>query len=125
MEALDRGFAAYWQRLAHDPDLLTIVTSDHSTPSVWAHHPPGQFIDLHSGEPCPIAIAGSHLRRDEVTTFGERPAAGGGLGHVRGPELMPLLLGLAQRTNMYGMRPTPWPHLYRPREVEPFRPEEA
>jgi 2,3-bisphosphoglycerate-independent phosphoglycerate mutase len=122
IEALDRGMEYYWRELAGDPELVTVLTTDHTTPSVWARHHRGQFSDQHSGEPVPIAIRGGNLRVDGVLEFGERAAASGGLGHLRGADFMPVLLNAAERTNMYEMRPTPERRLYRPRpeDVEPF-----
>jgi 2,3-bisphosphoglycerate-independent phosphoglycerate mutase len=122
IEALDRGMEHYWRELAGDPELITVLTTDHTTPSVWAHHPRGQFSDQHSGEPVPIAIRGGNLRVDGVREFGERAAAAGGLGHLSGADFMPVLLNAAERTNMYEMRPTPERRLYRPRpeDVRPF-----
>ncbi len=121
LEAWDRGFSQYWERLGRDEELLTILTSDHTTPSQWQDMKPGDFNDQHSGEPCPITIKGRHVRRDRVDRAGERAAAGGDLGLVRGGELIDLILSLTDRTNLYGMRPTPRTHKYRPRSVEPFQ----
>ncbi|MBI1885000.1 MAG: 2,3-bisphosphoglycerate-independent phosphoglycerate mutase [Chloroflexi bacterium] len=124
IEALDRAMTYYWQELATDANLLTVLTADHTTPSAWQHHPRRQFMDRHGGEPAPIVIAGSGVRVDDVTEFGERAAVRGGLGHLRGAELMPVVLNAAERANMYEMRPVPERRLYRPRpeQVEPFVP---
>jgi 2,3-bisphosphoglycerate-independent phosphoglycerate mutase len=123
IEALDAGMDAYWRDLAGDPNLITVLTTDHTTPSVWANHPRGQFSDQHSGEEVPLAIRGGNVRVDSVTEFGERAAAGGALGQLRGEDFMPVLLNAAERTNMWEMRPTPHKRLYRPLpdEIEPFR----
>jgi len=123
IEALDAGTETYWRDLAPDPELITVLTTDHTTPSVWAHHPRGQFSDQHSGEEAPIVIRGGNVRVDSVSEFGERPAALGALGHLRGEDFMPVLLTAAERTNMWETRPTPIRRLYRPRadQVEPFR----
>ncbi len=115
IEAVDRGFARYWEALATDDDLVTVVTTDHTTPSVWAGWPRGVFNDQHGGEPGPLAMRGGNIRVDDIEEFGERPAARGALGQLRGADLMPLLLAAAERTNMYEMRPTPTRRLYRPR----------
>jgi 2,3-bisphosphoglycerate-independent phosphoglycerate mutase len=122
IEALDRGMGYYWQEIGGDPDLITVVTTDHTTPSVWAHHARGEFSDQHGGESVPIAIRGGNVRVDSVAEFGERAAASGVLGHIRGEDFMPILLNAAERTNMYEMRPTPKRHLYRPShdQVEPL-----
>ncbi|MGH2347880.1 MAG: hypothetical protein ACRDFT_00275, partial [bacterium] len=123
IEALDAGMDTYWRDLAPDPDLVTVLTTDHTTPSVWAHHPRGKFSDQHSGEEAPIAIRGGNVRVDAVSEFGERAAAAGALGHLRGEDFMPVLLTAAERTNMWETRPTPIRRLYRPRpdQIEPFR----
>ena len=116
LEALDRAMDAYWQDLAHDDDLITVLTTDHTTPSVWRHVPRGQFFDQHGGEPAPIAIRGGNVRIDSVTAFDERSVNIGGLGHLRGADFMPVVLTAAERTNMYEMRPTPIRRLYMPGE---------
>jgi 2,3-bisphosphoglycerate-independent phosphoglycerate mutase len=123
IEALDAGMEVYWRDLSPDPDIVTVLTTDHTTPSVWANHPRGLFSDQHSGEDAPIVIRGGNVRVDSVTEFGERAAAAGVLGHLRGEDFMPVLLTTAERTNMWETRPAPIRRLYRPREsqIEPFR----
>ena len=123
IEALDAGMETYWRDLEPDPELITVLTTDHTTPSVWAHHPRGQFSDQHSGEEAPIVIRGGNVRVDAVTEFSERAAALGALGHLRGEDFMPVLMNAAERTNMWETRPTPVRRLYRPRpdQIEPFR----
>lgn len=115
IEALDRAMGWYWDELASDPHLLTVLTSDHTTPSVWAGWPRGVFNDQHGGEPTPLAMRGGHVRVDSVDQFGERASAAGGLGLVLGEDFMPVLLTAAERTNMWEMRPTPIHRLHRPR----------
>lgn len=115
IEALDRAMAWYWAELADDPSVVTVLTTDHTTPSVWAEQPRRQFFDQHGGEPGPITIRGGNVRVDGVTAFGERPAARGDLGHLRGDDFMPVLINAAERTNIYEMRPTPVRRVFRPR----------
>jgi len=123
IEALDAAMEAYGQLLAPDPDLITVLTTDHTTPSVWSHHPRGQFSDQHSGEEVPLVVRGGNVRVDGVKELGERAAASGALGHLRGVDFMPVLLNAAERANMWETRPTPARRLYRPRadQIEPFR----
>lgn len=111
---LDRAMAWYWEVLAADEDLLTVLTADHTTPSTWRGWPSGRFNDQHGGEPAPLAIRGGNVRVDAVATFAERAMAGGGLGLVTGPDFMPVVLNAAERTNMWEMRPTPVHRLFRP-----------
>ena len=122
IEALDRGLGLYWQDLGADPDLVTVLTADHTTPSVWTHHPRRKFLDLHGGEPVPLAIVGGNVRIDEVDRFGERACAVGGLGHLCGDAFMPVVLNAAELVHVHEMWPFRRPYLYRPREgdVEPF-----
>ncbi|MDA1062498.1 MAG: hypothetical protein O2895_06290 [Chloroflexi bacterium] len=117
IEALDRAMAGYWDGLGGDPEVVTVLTGDHTTPSVWANQPRHQFNDLHSGEPCPIVIRGGSVRVDDIASLGERAVARGGLGLLRGEDFMPVLLDSAQRMNMYEMRPLPEHRLYRPDEA--------
>lgn len=123
IEGLGAGMQFYWDELADDENLVTVLTTDHTTPSVWTGNPRGVFNDQHGGEPGPIAIRGGNVRVDSVTEFGERAAASGGLGLLRGEDFMPVLLNAAERTNMYEMRPTPVHRLYRPRldDLDPLR----
>lgn len=76
---------------------VVAVTGDHASPSVGGL--------LHSGDPTPFVVAAPGLRADAVTTFGERPALGGECGRLRAAEVLPFLLGLANRPFFIGHRP--------------------
>ena len=69
------------------------VTADHTTSVVTGRH---------EGEPVPIAITGQYVRRDDVREYGERTCARGGLGRIRGMELMPILMNLLGKTKQFG-----------------------
>ncbi|MBM3139865.1 MAG: hypothetical protein FJZ92_06525 [Chloroflexi bacterium] len=114
IEGFDRGMVWYWEHLAADPELVTVLTIDHATPSTWAGWPRGRFNDRHGGEPSPLAIRGGNLHVDSVRAFDERSVAAGGLGLVTGEDFMPVLLNAAERTNMWEMRPMPVHRLHRP-----------
>ena len=91
------------------------LTGDHATPA---------YPDvIHSGDPVPLVLAGPGVRADGVTSFGELPCAAGILGHLRGPDLMPVLLNAADRPLFLGSRPTPFSGAdgY-PAVLEPLRP---
>jgi 2,3-bisphosphoglycerate-independent phosphoglycerate mutase len=77
---------------------IVCVTGDHATPAA-----PDV---IHSGDPVPLLLAGPGVRADAVTSFGELACAAGILGHVRGPDLMPVLLNAADRPLFLGSRPT-------------------
>ena len=79
---------------------VVCVTGDHATPA---------FPDvIHSGDPVPLVMAGPGVRADAVTSFGELDCSRGILGHLRGPDLMPVLLNAADRPLFLGSRPTPF-----------------
>ncbi|MFW6115770.1 MAG: 2,3-bisphosphoglycerate-independent phosphoglycerate mutase [Chloroflexota bacterium] len=78
--------------LALGPDVV-IVTGDHSTPAIWKSH---------SWHELPVLLWSPYIRRDGVTTFGERPCMAGGLGHIRHVDLMPLAMANAGRLGKYG-----------------------
>src|SRR5215204_2635307 len=79
---------------------IVCVTGDHATPCT-----PDV---IHSGDPVPLILAGPGVRADDVREFGELPCSKGYLGHLRGPDLMPLLLNAADRPLFLGSRPTPF-----------------
>jgi len=119
IESLDRGLATLFTEMLPDPELVLIVTADHCTPSVWST-PAGEFHDQHSSEPVPIVALSRYARVDDVTHFDERAVLRGGLGHISGTDLMPLVLNLSARTNTCDQRPLDHHVLYRPRQVEAF-----
>jgi 2,3-bisphosphoglycerate-independent phosphoglycerate mutase len=79
---------------------IVCVTGDHATPASPEV--------IHSGDPVPLVLAGPGVRADDVLEFGELTCARGILGHVRGPDLMPVLLNAADRPLFLGSRPTPF-----------------
>jgi len=114
IEALDQGLGRAIGPLLDDPEVLLVVTSDHSTPSA------GPLI--HSGEPVPLLMAGRGVRRDGVSRFDEVSAAAGVLGLVRGRELMNLILNHLNRAKLRGLMDGPedqpfWPGPRRPLKV--------
>jgi 2,3-bisphosphoglycerate-independent phosphoglycerate mutase len=79
---------------------IVCVTGDHATPT---------YPDvIHSGDPVPFIVNGPGVRADEVDAFGELDCARGILGHLRGPDMMPVLLNAADRPLFLGSRPTPF-----------------
>jgi len=74
-------------------DVVLAITSDHSTPVALKDH---------SGDPVPLTIFGEGTRVDDVVSYDERSMARGGLGRIRGQDVMPLLLDLAGRSAKFG-----------------------
>lgn len=116
IEACDRGIGAAIDPLERDPDVVLVVTADHSTPSG------GNLI--HSGEPVPLLIHGTGLRRDSVKRFDEIAVARGALSLVRGRELMYLVLNYLDRAKLQGLMDTPDDQPYWPGDYQPFSADE-
>ncbi|PTN37499.1 alkaline phosphatase family protein [Desulfonatronum sp. SC1] len=112
IEALDQALGNVEDSLLKDPDLLVVVTADHSTPSS------GNMI--HSGEPVPLLFHGNGVRRDMVDRFDEIHAASGCLGGVRGRELLRLALNHLDMARLEGIRDTPDECLYWPGDYQPL-----
>jgi 2,3-bisphosphoglycerate-independent phosphoglycerate mutase len=74
-------------------DVIVAVTADHSTPV---------SVKDHSADPVPVAISGGGGRIDGVREFDEISTAAGSLGRIRGMDLMPILLGMANRSRKFG-----------------------
>ena len=115
IESLDKGIGKVIQPLLEDPELLVIVTADHSTPSS------GPLI--HSGESVPIMFHGRGVRRDRVRQFDEISAASGALGTLRGNELIYMVLNHLNRSKLLGIMDTPvdqpyWPGKYKSFTIE-------
>jgi len=89
IERVDAAFA----ELANLDNTIIALTGDHSTPCALKNH---------SGDAVPLLINGRGVRVDGTQKFGERDAAKGGIGRIRGLDLMPELLNLAGRAKMYG-----------------------
>ncbi len=69
-----------------------IVTGDHSTPC---------SLKAHSGHEVPILVHGGE-RSDGIKKFDEISCAQGGLGHIRGKDVVPLILNITGRAQKYG-----------------------
>lgn len=69
------------------------LLGDHATPVA---------VRDHSGDPVPVVFGGPGVRADAVETFGERAAATGGAGRLRGLDLLPILLNLTSRAEKFG-----------------------
>ncbi len=104
IQALDRAMGVTLETMVGDPDVLLVVTSDHSTPSSGAM--------IHSGETVPLTMVGERVRRDRVERFNEVDCSQGALGLVRGRELMYLILSFMDRAQLQGLMDSPSPRAY-------------
>jgi 2,3-bisphosphoglycerate-independent phosphoglycerate mutase len=112
IETLDRAFAYALNEIVTDPNILLVITSDHSTNSA------GRMI--HSGESVPLTMIGTYTRRDAVTRFDEIHNAAGSLSLVRGPELMYLILNFLDRGKLFGLMDSPVDQPFAPGHATPF-----
>ncbi|QLG63436.1 alkaline phosphatase family protein [Halorarum salinum] len=116
LEAIDASLDPVVERALSDPGLVTVVTADHTTPSTEDV--------VHSGEPVPLTVAAESVRTDDVTATGERPAARGGLGRIRGRDFLRIARSAADRVLLDGLRRSPRVPDHPTREVRPLWPEE-
>ena len=112
IESLDIGIGTALGPLMNNPDVLIILTADHSTPS--------SGLLVHSGEPVPLTFYGQGIRRDGVRCFDEISAAQGALGTVRGQELIFLILNHLERIKLKGLMDTPVDQPFWPGNYDPF-----
>ena len=78
--------------LALNPDVV-VVTADHSTPATYK---------AHSWHPVPVLLWSKWCRPDGAARFTERECRLGSLGHFRAAELMPMVMGYAERLSKFG-----------------------
>ncbi|GAA5166023.1 2,3-bisphosphoglycerate-independent phosphoglycerate mutase ApgM2 [Pseudonocardia eucalypti] len=98
LEMIDRGLTGLAELAGK---AVVAVTGDHATPSTHGV--------MHTADPTPLLVAGPTVRADDVTEWGELPARNGWWGPVRAEELLPLLLGQANRPVFLGHRITARP----------------
>jgi 2,3-bisphosphoglycerate-independent phosphoglycerate mutase len=91
LEMVDEALEGFAMKLPAGTHLA--VLGDHSTPVA---------VKDHSGDAVPLLIWGPGVRVDGTATYGERPCARGGLGRLRGCDLLPVLLNLAGWAEKFG-----------------------
>ena len=67
--------------------VILAVTADHSTSCVRK---------AHTADPVPLVVAGGALTSDGTKAYSEADAAGGGLGRLKGIEVLPMLVEMAR-----------------------------
>ena len=113
IESLDRTLSYAIDKIAADDDILFVVASDHSTASAGSM--------IHSGETVPLSMIGRYTRRDDVDRFNEIACAKGGLGLVRGRELMYLILNFLDRGKLWGLMDSPVNQPFVPGNYKPLK----
>lgn len=112
IEAIDRAMAVAVNEIITDPEVLLVVTADHSTAS--------SGVMIHTGETVPLTMVGKYVRRDKVGEFNEVTCPRGGLCIVKGKELMYLILNFLDRAKMQGLMDTPVDQPYYPGNYTPL-----
>ncbi len=79
--------------LAESDEHLVVITADHTTSC---------SLKRHTGDPVMVTIKGEGVRTDDINAFSERECAKGRMGHLRGENLMPIVIDLMGLAELYG-----------------------
>jgi 2,3-bisphosphoglycerate-independent phosphoglycerate mutase len=82
--------------------LLDNIAIEETYIAVTADHTTSTRTRDHTGDPVPVAILGPEVIPDIAEKYSEQDCARGGLGRIRGKELMPILLNLQDKVELYG-----------------------
>ncbi len=74
--------------------VMSALKSKDVTFAVLPDHPVPVKLRKHTRTPVPFAICGGRIRPDSLKVYSETLAPGGGLGHLKGDELMRLVLNI-------------------------------
>jgi 2,3-bisphosphoglycerate-independent phosphoglycerate mutase len=74
-------------------DLVVAILGDHTTPCE---------LKQHAGDPVPLLIRGPTTRTDSSRGFDERNCMHGGIGRIRGNDLLPILMNYAGVEKIFG-----------------------
>ena len=91
IERLDEMVGLIKEKLPEDA--VVAFVADHCTPIE---------VKDHSGDPVPLVIYCQGMVRDANTTYDEAAAAQGGLGRIRGKDILPILMDKAGRSEKFG-----------------------
>jgi 2,3-bisphosphoglycerate-independent phosphoglycerate mutase len=85
IEVIDRAFFGQVLTAIDAGDVILAVTADHATSCLRK---------AHTADPVPLLVCGPGVQADGVTAFGERSAADGSIGTIRGVDILPRLVSL-------------------------------
>ena len=85
IEVIDRAFFGQVLPAIDPSEVLLAVTADHATSCIRK---------AHTAAPVPLLVCGPGVQADGVTSFGERAAADGSIGTIRGTDILPRLIRL-------------------------------
>lgn len=112
IEAIDRAMSVAVNEIIPDREILLVITADHSTAS--------SGVMIHTGEAVPLTMVGKYVRNDRVGEFNEISCPSGGLGTLKGKELMYLVLNFLDKAKMKGIMDTPVDQPYYPGNYKPL-----
>jgi 2,3-bisphosphoglycerate-independent phosphoglycerate mutase len=92
VEKIDRMVGTILSQVTPE-EVIIVLTADHSTPI---------SVKDHSGDSVPIVFWGEGVRTDDVDCFGERSCASGGLGRIKGIDIMNILTNLLSVQEKFG-----------------------
>lgn len=92
IEKIDK-MLAYILNKVNLGETYVALTADHTTSCITGNH---------EGDPVPLAIMGPYVRSDDVDEYSERACARGGLGRLRGKDLMPILMNFLGKVKKFG-----------------------
>jgi 2,3-bisphosphoglycerate-independent phosphoglycerate mutase len=87
IEVIDRSFFGEVLPSIDPGRVLLAVTADHATSCLRK---------AHTADPVPLVVCGPGVQPDGTTEFGERAAAEGAIGTIRGTAILPRLLALLE-----------------------------
>jgi 2,3-bisphosphoglycerate-independent phosphoglycerate mutase len=91
------------EKFDHLVDTLTqLIDMDHTHIAITGDHTTASTNGKHTGDPVPLLLVGPTVRNDDVSEFSERACARGGLGHILGMAVMPLLMSTMDKSPMFG-----------------------
>ena len=82
--------------------ILGHINLEETCVALLADHTTSTKLRMHTADPTPITIASTEVVKDGVSRYSEREAYKGGLGHIRGKHVLPILLNLMGRTEKFG-----------------------
>jgi 2,3-bisphosphoglycerate-independent phosphoglycerate mutase len=92
LEKIDRMVALLIENTNPDETIFAL-TADHANPIA---------VRDHTADPVPLAISGYGVLSDNIAAYSERSCAAGGLGRIRGVDLMPILMDLIDKCKKFG-----------------------
>ena len=92
VEKIDEMFA-YWVKENEGKDFYFGMIADHSTPCARRDH---------SADPVPVFLCGADVRKDDVTSYGERAVSKGILNQYTGAQYMATIMDYLWFSKKYG-----------------------